>query len=166
MKKNSGSFSIFIFILIGVIGFIYLASHLSSEGAFPKTNYFVKVEVKENFISITAPAGVIQSLVATSSADLQKGLSQRFFLPADQGMLFVFDEVGSHGFWMKDTLIPLDMVWIKSDKTVVGVTPNVMPDSYPQTFLPPEPISYVLELNAGAAEKFGIATGTPLTFVI
>jgi len=56
------------------------------------------------------------------------------------------------------------MVWIGADKAVVGVTSNIPPDSYPNLFLPPRTISYVLEINAGEAQKIAIATGTQLVF--
>ena len=116
------------------------------------------------FLDITVPNGVIHALVATSSADQEKGLGDRDSLPMDQGMLFIFPEQGSYGFWMKDMRFSLDMVWIGADKKVAGVASDISPSTYPDLFLPPYPISYVLELNAGQAKKYAIATGTALGF--
>ena len=115
-------------------------------------------------ISIHAPGGTITAEVASTSDQQALGLGGRTGLQADGGMLFPFRYPGDYGFWMKDMQFPLDMVWISSDKTVVSVTPDIAADTYPTVFYPPLAISYVLELNAGAADRFGIATGTQLEF--
>lgn len=119
---------------------------------------------KLKVITIEAPAGSISVEVASTSEEQAKGLGQRLSLPDNQGMLFPFMYPGDYGFWMKDMHFPLDMVWISSDKKVVSITPNISPDTYPTVFYPPLAISYVLELNAGAAKEFGIATDTELVF--
>lgn len=113
---------------------------------------------------VQAPNGTIHALTAISLSRQKKGLSGRDSLSADQGMLFFFSNEGEHPFWMKDMRFPLDIVWISSTTEVVGISPDISPDTYPEAFFPPSPISYVLELNAGQAEKFGIVTGTKLSF--
>ena len=115
-------------------------------------------------ISLQAPNGALRVQVASTSSEQAQGLGDRDSLSADQGMLFPFRYPGDYGFWMKDMHFSLDMVWISSNKKVVGITPNISPDSYPTVFYPPLAISYVLELNAGAAKEFGIATDTQLVF--
>ena len=119
---------------------------------------------KLKVITIEAPAGTISAEVASTSEQQAKGLGERGSLPADQGMLFPFLYPGDYGFWMKDMYFPIDIVWISSNKKVVVITPDVSPDTYPTVFYPPLAISYVLELNAGAAARLGIATDTELTF--
>lgn len=116
------------------------------------------------FMPIHAPQGTIQAMIASTTDVQELGLGQRASLPAGQGMLFVFPDAGTYGFWMKAMQFPLDMVWIDSSHRVAGVTANISPDTFPEVFLPPSEISYVLELNAGASERFGIATGTQLSF--
>jgi uncharacterized membrane protein (UPF0127 family) len=81
-------------------------------------------------------------------------------------MLFVFSEVATRGFWMRNMSFPIDIVWIDKNKNVIGILEDVDPDTYPNIFFPPSPVKYVLELNAGYADKNGIASGTPLTFTI
>ena len=120
--------------------------------------------VINGFTPIKAPGGIIKAIVASTSAEEAKGLSGRDALPADQGMIFLFDKPGNYGFWMPDMKFAIDMIWIKADKTVAGITSDVLPDSYPTVFFPPTPISYVLELTNGGAARFGIATGTQLVF--
>lgn len=90
------------------------------------------------------------------------GLGGRTFVPSGYGMLFAFPKDGYYGFWMKDTLVPLDMFWLDDKGQVVSIAVNVAPSSYPHVFYPSLPARYVLETAAGFARAHGIATGTPL----
>lgn len=102
--------------------------------------------------------------IATSSQDKQKGLCCRDGLPADEGMLFVFNKPGFYAFWMKDTRIPLDMFWINSDKLIVHIEKSVQPGSYPKSFVSSEPATYVLETNAGYADRYQIKNRDKVAF--
>ena len=113
---------------------------------------------------IKAPRGTISVEIAQTEAQKQLGLSYRTGLATSSGMLFVFDEPVIPGFWMKDMNFPLDMVWIDSHKKIVSITKDISPDTYPKTFQPSAPVSFVLEINAGDADRFKLATGTQLTF--
>lgn len=90
------------------------------------------------------------------------GLGNRTEIPKDYGMLFVFPKDGHYGFWMKDTLVPLDMFWLDSKGQVVMIAQSVATSSYPHVFYPIAPARYVLETVAGFAQEHNIATGTPL----
>ena len=96
--------------------------------------------------------------LATTDATRERGLMYSEHLDDGRGMLFVFDDEGDHSFWMKNTLIPLDMVFIGGDGHVVGVHANAMP-------LSEVPISvgrrsrWVLEVAGGYAARAGIAVG-------
>ncbi len=98
---------------------------------------------------------------ATTTAAREKGLGGRKSIPSDYGMLFVFPYDGYYGFWMKDTLIPLDMFWLDDKGQVVSIAKNVATSTYPRVFYPSVPARYVLETAAGFAQAHGIATGTP-----
>ena len=102
-------------------------------------------------------------LVETARTDpeREKGLMFRQSLPEGHGMLFIFDKEGGYSFWMKNTLIPLDMVWMDKNKKVVYIAKNVQPciaDNCP-AINPNVNAQYVLEANAGAVDKIGIETG-------
>jgi uncharacterized membrane protein (UPF0127 family) len=104
--------------------------------------------------------------LARSSEEVQRGLSGRASLPADQGMLFIFAEPGLYSFWMPDMNFPIDIIWINGGK-VVGVTADVSNDfdpADPQYYKPPAPAQYVLEVNAGFAARTGIRAGDAVTF--
>ena len=120
--------------------------------------------LRSSFSVLRTPTAAFHVLTADTDASREQGLTGHAPLAADQGMLFVFPAPGVYGFWMKGMLFPLDMVWVRADKTVAGVTPDIPPDSYPNIFFPPSDIQYVIELNAGAAKRSGIATSTQLSF--
>lgn len=91
----------------------------------------------------------------------------RTYLDEDAGMLFVFSQIGSRQFWMKDTLIPLDMIWLDGKGEIVYIASDVPPcdlgDACPG-YGPNEKIArYVLELNAGQAMQYGLQTGDLLS---
>ncbi len=82
-------------------------------------------------------------------------------LAADRGMLFVFSSEGVHKFWMKNTLIPLDMLWIAGDGRIIHIEHDVPPckgDPCP-SYGPDTPARYVLEVNAGYARERGVGVG-------
>lgn len=90
-----------------------------------------------------------------------KGLQGRKSLGRDEGMLFIFETSERHGFWMKDTLLPLDIIWLDADKRIVEIIPRVPPcvaDPCP-VYAPKSTALYVLEINAGMAAALGIKAG-------
>ncbi len=105
--------------------------------------------------------------LARTPDERAQGLMGVRFLPEDQGMLFLFPEENNYGFWMKDTLIPLDMIWMNADKQVVYIAHSAQPCPPMTTdgswrcpgIDPGQPASYVLEINGGLAEKLGIKAG-------
>jgi uncharacterized membrane protein (UPF0127 family) len=85
-------------------------------------------------------------------------------LPPNTGMLFLFPEPGIHKFWMKNTMIALDIIWMDSAGKVMFVsanTPQCRADPCP-TYGPDQPASNVLEIAAGMAKKEGIAVGATI----
>ncbi len=110
---------------------------------------------------IRVPSGTIHALVAATEAEQSLGLGERASLPKDSGMLFVFQEVGAYGFWMKDMRFPIDIIWIGEGK-VVDVTHDATvptPGRELATYSPSDPADAVLEINAGVAGADGIVPG-------
>ena len=102
--------------------------------------------------------------VAATPAARERGLSGRASLAAGEGMLFVFDNDGNWGFWMKDVNFPIDIIWADSAGRVVTVLPSVSPNTYPQVFYPSLPARYVLETPAGFAATNNIYEGVRMAF--
>lgn len=97
--------------------------------------------------------------IANDQNSRAKGLSERTFLQSNQGMLFIFPEPGIYSFWMKDMNFALDIIWLDENKKIIGIEENVPPlenSAKPKFYLPPEPVKYVLEVNAGLIEKYNI----------
>jgi hypothetical protein len=122
---------------------------------------------QDKFIKIYLPDGVsITAELARTDAERQKGLMFRDKLLPDQGMLFVFETEYPYSFWMKSTLIPLDMIWLDKDRTIVHIAKNVPPckeDPCP-SYSPDRPALYVLELAAGSADRLGLKLFDRLVF--
>ena len=93
-----------------------------------------------------------QVSLAETEEEQMKGLQGVHTLPEDEGVLFVFEEPGEVGFWMKDTLIPLDIIYINDDDEVVAVEQGTPGD---ETILEYPDIKYVLEVNKDSGIKIG-----------
>lgn len=100
--------------------------------------------------------------IADSPGERSQGLMNRQTLGADRGMIFMFPSDDVQSFWMKNTLIPLDMIFVNSALEVVGVVASAEPmTTTPRTV--DAPSAYVVEVNGGFAAANGIANGTRIT---
>ena len=99
--------------------------------------------------------------IADDEAERAQGLMFRRELPASAGMLFVYDRPQRVSFWMKNTLIPLDMVFIGADGRVNGVHAEAVPGDLTPISGPPETLM-VLEIRGGLARRLGLAEGAEL----
>jgi uncharacterized membrane protein (UPF0127 family) len=120
-----------------------------------------------SLFGVQAPKARLRLAVAGDALTREFGLMCVTRLRPNAGMIFVFDAAQTWAFWMKNTLIPLDMIWLEQDGTVSSIAENV-PASTLAT--PDDAIArrsghgvYVIELSAGEAERDGIVTGTKLT---
>jgi uncharacterized protein len=118
-------------------------------------------------ITMTYPNGArILAEVADTPAKRASGLMFRDRLAPDRGMLFVFEEAGEWGFWMKNTKIALDILWLGPDKRIVYIEENVpgcRQDPCPE-YKPNKEALYVLELPAGSVKREKLAKGMKLQF--
>ncbi len=96
--------------------------------------------------------------IARDDTSRARGLMDRRYMPADHGMLFEFDREAPEAFWMKDTYIPLDMIFISRAGIVTNIVANAEPLS--ERAIPSgPPCMAVLELNGGAAARIGLKVG-------
>lgn len=113
---------------------------------------------------VTRSGQTIVLEVARSDQQRARGLMFRESLPENHGMLFVFSESEPHGFWMKNTFIALDMLWLGEDGTIVEIkrdVPSCSADPCP-TYVPDAAGLYVLELAAGESDRLGLSAGDRL----
>jgi len=103
--------------------------------------------------------------IAMTQEEQSKGLMFREFMPSDHGMLFVFPVQRPYSFWMKNTLIPLDMIWLDNSRRIVHMEKAVPCTADPcRHYLPSEDALYVLELNAGETDKKAMKIGDQWVF--
>lgn len=122
---------------------------------------------KEGEATLIKPNGdTIQQIdieIADNSYERQTGLMYRESMEDDQGMLFIYDNEAPRAFYMKNTYIPLDIIYFASDSTAVSFQKNAQPQD--ETSLPSgEPAQFVLELNAGLADDWNIKVGDKIDF--
>lgn len=101
--------------------------------------------------------------IAKSEYDIQTGLMYRNNMKENQGMLFVFPDIRERSFYMKNTRIPLDLVFLDHNKTIVSFQENAKPLN--ETSLPSNALAqFVLEINAGLAEKWVLEVGDKMDY--
>ena len=118
---------------------------------------------RDDLAELRWPGGQAQFRVevADDPGERAQGLMRRESLASSAGMLFVYERTQMASFWMQNTLIPLDMVFVSEAGQVVKVHANAVPGD--ETPIPSgEPVRYVLEINGGLAARIGIAPGAEL----
>ncbi|HSN26778.1 MAG TPA: DUF192 domain-containing protein [Kofleriaceae bacterium] len=116
-------------------------------------------------VSIDTPRGpvTVDVEVVSTAAKIEKGLMYRQYLAPDAGMLFLMGKEKAWTFWMHNTLIPLDMIFITKDMTVAGVVHDAEPKT--DTLRQVEtPSLYVLEVNGGYTASHGVIDGAKVRF--
>lgn len=151
---------VFVIILIIICGYFF---EIYSKPSTEKTGVNLSV------IKISVKDKTYQVEIADEPASQQKGLMERANLAEDRGMLFVFDKTSYYPFWMKNTLIPLDIIWIDSNKKIVFIKENAQPCSNVvqaicQSIIPTKTAKYVLELNAGQVKNLNLVVGDSVDF--
>ncbi|EAS20170.1 conserved hypothetical protein [Flavobacteria bacterium BBFL7] len=125
----------------------------TDEISFTKeaTGYLIKKATRDTIQTLEVE-------IADTDYDIQTGLMYRTSMNNDQAMLFVFKEEQELSFYMKNTQIALDIIYLKADGTIVSFVENAKPMD--ETLLPSAgPAQYALEIKAGLAEKWGLDVG-------
>lgn len=164
-----------LFYTLVVLSFFLLSCRGNTTNTFQQTffpNYntgkVANSAEKLVIISIINQQGqniLINAEIADTEAKRAQGLMHRENLPSSQGMLFVFTNTDQHSFWMKNTFIPLDIVFINEDKRIVDIL-EALPcenDVCP-VYKPKTGVRYALELNKGFTEEHGIKIGDEFIF--
>ncbi|TSC70325.1 MAG: hypothetical protein CEO12_428 [Parcubacteria group bacterium Gr01-1014_46] len=146
MKFNKTRVSFMLFIVVGVTLIVYLST----------VNYKSRAIVGGKTFSID---------VADTTFTMSKGLSGRKSISKDEGMVFVFEKLDKHGFWMKDMLFPIDILWMDENFKIVHIEKSVSPETYPTIFSPDRLSLYVLEISAGQTDSLGVKVGDRVDFV-
>ena len=122
-----------------------------------------EAQPKVTIITKTGAAVVFHVEVADNPAKRAMGLQYRRELGRDRGMIFLFPSEAPQSFWMKNTSIPLDMIFINRDRKIAGIVEQTVPFSLDSRSVG-VPSQFVLEINGGLANQHGIQTGDRVRF--
>lgn len=149
LARRSLSIALTVFVVVGATWFF---------GYYEPRDAVRKIPLRVNGAEI---------LVEVADTDEKRGvgLGDRETLGENEGMLFVFEKNSFYTFWMKDMLFPMDIIWINKDKKIVDVITNVQTDTYPDfQYINDFLAQYVLEVNAGFFDKYGLRLGDTMEF--
>ena len=135
-------------VVLTLAGFA-VAGHAQQLQTFEKSSLVIETSAGPRHFDVE---------LARTPAQEEQGLMYREHLDPDAGMLFVFDDTEPRSFWMKNTLIPLDMLFIAADGRIVDIHERAIPLS--EDIIPSQvPARAVLELNGGTVTRLGIKVG-------
>lgn len=158
-KNRQRSIGILLLAFCALIAVMYWRVH-STESAR---------DIERETTSARIEGMIFEFEIARTAAQHKRGLQYRDSLAERHGMLFVFSSETTPVFWMKNTRIPLDIVWV-NDQEVVDITEQIptqlgVADSQLTRYTPKNPVNAVLELNAGEVQRYGIRIGSIVEWV-
>lgn len=148
-----------IIISIGIVGLIDRSEQKGTD-----TSKDCREEISS--VSLVESNSNFEVTLAKTEQEKREGLMYVKNLPSGNGMLFIYDMEVRHGFWMKNTLIPLDIIFISDEMKVVDIIENAQPceiDPCP-TYNPVDSYRYALEVNGGVARDNSIREGDTVVF--
>ncbi len=156
--KLNASKVVTVIVLIAVAAFFIVNNFINNNE--PEVKYYTfKKEGELTFTDSLGNAKIkIDLEIADNEYERQLGLMNRKSMEENQGMLFIFQYERMQSFWMRNTLIPLDILFINKDKEIITIhknTKTLSAQSYPST----SPALYVVELVGGFTDKYNIVTG-------
>lgn len=170
---------VFISAVVLLIGYFVYTNYIQTEN--PAGNKSVLSDPQERIKNIKEPAfkkeGELEFLKKDGKSEIKKidielaenddermqGLMYRKTMDDTRGMLFIFQREESQSFWMKNTIMPLDIIYVNSKKEIVKIYKHTTPFS--EKSLPSEkPVTYVVEVAAGYTDRYGISEGDKIEF--
>jgi uncharacterized protein len=164
MKTKEARHYILFSILFAIIIFCIIAFGPRLVSLVSTKSGLATAKQESNYTIIPATIGTVAFNVLIADTDERRirGLSYREKLDEHLGMFFIFDYSDRHGIWMKEMKFSIDILWLNSHLKVVHVEKDVSPETYPAVFKPSADARYVLETNAGFAEKNDINVGSEM----
>jgi|JI10StandDraft_1071094.scaffolds.fasta_scaffold1449149_1 uncharacterized membrane protein (UPF0127 family) len=181
MQKRRSYFSYILLAVFVLAGALYLAKPLliadrndsisvststenpTASTTTPNTASGIVKEGEVVFLHGDKRVRKIDVEIAENDAEREKGLMFRPYLSDSVGMLFIFNESSPQSFWMKNTMISLDIIYVGPDKKIVSIQKKAKP--YSEESLPSfGNAQYVVEVNGGYCDKYGIQVGDTIVF--
>ncbi|WP_296382344.1 DUF192 domain-containing protein [Winogradskyella sp.] len=162
-------FRLFLKSLLVLIGFVLFSSCKEEKTTISDDKVVVNFK-KEGVLKLKKAESdslvkTIDIEIADNEYETQTGLMYRTKLETNHGMLFIFPDVQMRNFYMKNTKIPLDIIYIDESKTIISFQKNAKP--FDETSLPSDaPSKYVLEINGGLSDVWQLAVGDKIDFKV
>jgi len=151
MKKNNLSIAIVIVFAVVILPILFFDHNPPKEEINNLTDFTIP--------SVKLGGVTVKVELADTASKRTQGLSGMITLGEKEGLLFVFDYVGKHTFWMKDMLFAIDIIWIDESGKIIYIKKDARPESYPETFSPDQNAKYVLEVVSGFSDKHNLKIG-------
>lgn len=158
-SKGGTRWGILILMGIAIVAFIYSSIPKSTAPVGPRFT-------KEGELTISRDGSELAQLdieFANTPEDIQQGLMYRRSMDEDKGMLFLMPDIDMQSFWMLNTYIPLDIIFVDAEKRIVNIAANTTPHSI-DPVKSTGPAKYVLEVNAGYGQRKGLKAGDLLNW--
>ncbi len=168
MKKNSKTIAVIVAVTgLLLLGYFLVNTKKNTPPEHVKSTTSVSNDfTKEGTLRFLSKDKIIKTIdieIAENELERSKGLMYRSSLPASAGMLFIFDDAREHSFWMKNTSISLDIIYADAGKKIISIHTRTQPFS--EASIPSGGSArYVVEVNAGFCEQFGIKPGDLIDF--
>lgn len=169
-KWNSSTYIMLIFIgIVGILGFQSCANETeSSESDDESENTLAGTTFKHEgnltFYIGDSTTVEIEIEIADTEGSINQGMMNRTSMRFDRGMLFIFDNSETRSFWMKNTIVSLDIIYVSEELEIVSIKPNTTPYSETSISSDGKVAKYVVEVNAGFAAKYGIKVGNKISY--
>ncbi len=134
-------------ILLVLFGGVYIVSLFATK---PDTHKRVSADIRGQEVTL---------MVSDTELLREQGLGGYTGLGSREGMLFIFEKMDRQGFWMKDMLFPMDIMWLDGEFRVISLEKNIAPETYPKIFFPKVPSLYAIEFSAGTLTQLGVEIG-------
>ena len=144
-----------VLLIILALSFVVLLMFLLSKSESPNK---INQKVSFNLTSACFGEKCFKIQIADSQEEREKGLMFVSNMPEEEGMLFIFENEGVYPFWMKNTLIPLDIIWLGENQSIVFIKKNALPckEEPCEIINPGKSAKYVLEINSGIFDKLNL----------
>jgi uncharacterized membrane protein (UPF0127 family) len=174
-EKSYGRF-VLLAVLVLILGYFLITQFLGGDGKkdlnknttqkteTPEPQFKKQGELKFLYGKNKKEIKSIDIEIASNDSSRTMGLMFRKSMDDTKGMLFIFPQSDMHSFWMKNTIMSLDILFVNEDKEIVKIHKNTKP--YSTESLPSgKPAIYVVEVIAGFTEKYGVKEGDKIEFV-
>jgi uncharacterized membrane protein (UPF0127 family) len=157
-------YKILVLLIVAAAAIYFIFIKINNAGNSPDEEYMFKKNGELTFSDTSGVLFKIDIQIAGTEFDRQLGLMFRKSMNENQGMLFIFPDNRIRSFWMRNTEIPLDIIFVDSAKTILNIAKNTTPYS-DNSYSSSGPAKYVIEVNGGFTDTHNIVHGDKISWI-